>query len=146
MTDKLNNTRRRFGGPNNKQTVIRDPSYNDEQPIINEGLIDKQQALQAMNDQLRYIDERYDAINKIASDVIQINELMVDLNTLVNEQGQMIDTIEANVTQAQQYINKGTEEIQKANVNQKKSRGKMLTLGALLATIGVGIGIGVKVI
>jgi len=152
MTDRQTFTRRRFGNNNNQNknnnqndsnyNTFKNSSFTEEEPIVN----DKQQALKAVNDQLNLIDERYEAINKIASDVIQINELMKDLNTMVIEQGHIIDTIEDNVVQAQNHIEKGTDELRKANISQKKSRGNMFKLGALLGVLGIGIGVGVKVL
>jgi len=85
-----------------------------EEPIVN----DKQLALKDDNDQ-RILNEREEAIDKIASDVIQINDLMKDLNTMVIEQ----DAIENNVVQEKKEKNKkkNTESIVATSKSQTVS-------------------------
>jgi hypothetical protein len=53
------------------------------------------------------VDERDDAINDIASSILEVNETMRDLANIVEEQGKDIDQVEVNVTSAEDATEKG---------------------------------------
>jgi syntaxin 7 len=89
------------------------------------------------------IEERDQGIRKIESTVLTVNEIFTDLAQLVEEQGHMVDNIEANIVSTESNVKQGTTELRKASEYQKKSRTKLCWL--LLCVIILAAGIGVTV-
>lgn len=89
------------------------------------------------------IEERDQGIRKIESTVLTVNEIFTDLAQLVEEQGHMIDNIEANIVSTESNVKQGTQELRKASDYQKKSRTKLCWL--LLCVIVLAAGIGVTI-
>ena len=71
------------------------------------------------------LNERIEAIDKISSDVINVNELFTDLALIVNSQGTNLDNIEYNINNAATNIEKGKNVIIKIDKKDKK-RGSCL--------------------
>lgn len=51
---------------------------------------------------------------KLQGDILDVNEIFRDLGAMVYEQGEQIDTIEANVEKAHTDVEQGTEQLVKA--------------------------------
>ncbi|XP_065843406.1 syntaxin-12-like [Oscarella lobularis] len=88
------------------------------------------------------LEEREEAIKNIESDMVQCNEIFKDLGTMVHEQGDQIDLIEANITTTRGRVQDGTQQLRQAKEYQKKARSKMcciliviLIVAAVLAII-----------
>ncbi|CAH1787016.1 unnamed protein product [Owenia fusiformis] len=81
------------------------------------------------------IQEREDRIRQLEGDILDINEIFRDLGALVYEQGEAIDTIEANVEKAYDNVESGNEQLVQASIYQKKSRKKMCCLAAILFVV-----------
>lgn len=64
-----------------------------------------------------------------------VNEIFMDLATLVEEQGTMIDNIESNIVTAEKHTEQGTSELRKASDYQKKARKKLCYLLLCLAVL-----------
>lgn len=62
--------------------------------------------------------EREQAIRKLESDILGVNQIFKELATLVHEQGEVIDSIEANVESAHIYVEEGVQDITKAREYQ----------------------------
>lgn len=58
--------------------------------------------------------EREQAIHKIESDIVEVNQIFKDLATMVHEHGEVIDSIEANVENASIHVNEGAQQLSKA--------------------------------
>ena len=71
------------------------------------------------------LNERIEAIDKISSDVINVNELFTDLALIVNSQGTNLDNIEYNINNAATNIEKGKNLIVIIDKKDKK-RGSCL--------------------
>lgn len=80
---------------------------------------------QQSKDTLAQIIETRNDIIKIEQSMRELNQLFSDLAALVNEQGELMDQILANVETSVQYVEKGREELGKAKKYAKKSRKKM---------------------
>ncbi|KAF3849710.1 hypothetical protein F7725_019429 [Dissostichus mawsoni] len=92
-------------------------------------LIDSQVQAQAeaiTEDDLRLIQERESSIRQLESDITDINDIFKDLGMMVHEQGDMIDSIEANVESADVH---------------RSSRKKICILMIVLAVVSVVIGL-----
>ena len=49
-----------------------------------------------------------------SEDIVEVNQIFKDLATMVHEQGEVIDSIEANVETASIQVNEGTAQLSKA--------------------------------
>ncbi|XP_015789929.1 syntaxin-12 [Tetranychus urticae] len=79
--------------------------------------------------------EREQAIRKLESDILGVNQIFKDLATLVHEQGEVLDSIEANVENATSHIEEGVQQIVKAREYQTKARRKKLLIILILAIV-----------
>lgn len=59
--------------------------------------------------------EREQAIRKIEGDIVEVNQIFKDLATMVHDQGEVIDSIEANIESSSIQINEGTTQLIKAS-------------------------------
>ncbi|XP_059145673.1 syntaxin-7-like isoform X2 [Physella acuta] len=93
------------------------------------GFSQTRQFLQMEQDvDLELIKEREDAIKKLESDIMDVNQIFKDLGMLVHEQGEVLDSIEANIDNAQLSVEEGTKQLSKARDYQAKSRRKCCIL------------------
>lgn len=90
---------------------------------------------QIIEDDLTLIRDREERIRQLESDILDVNEIFKDLATMVNEQGETIDSIEGNVDKAYTNVETGTSQLAKAAEYQKKSRKKMCILLVILVII-----------
>ncbi|KAF7253343.1 Syntaxin-7 [Varanus komodoensis] len=89
-------------------------------------------------DDLRLIEERESAIRQLESDILDINEIFKDLGMMIHEQGDVIDSIEANVETAEVHVHQANQQLASAANYQRKSRKKMCIIIAVLA-VGVTV-------
>ncbi|XP_029427123.1 syntaxin-2 isoform X1 [Rhinatrema bivittatum] len=107
---------------------------------------DSQITRQALNE----IESRHKDIIKLESSIRELHEMFMDMAMLVETQGEMINNIEKNVTNAADYVEHAKEETKKAVRYQSKARRKkwiaaivVLVLIALIALI-IGLSVGLK--
>eukprot|EP00761_Pharyngomonas_kirbyi_P007102 gb/GECH01007111.1/.p1 GENE.gb/GECH01007111.1/~~gb/GECH01007111.1/.p1 ORF type:complete len:302 (+),score=101.30 gb/GECH01007111.1/:1-906(+) len=79
--------------------------------------------------------EKHHEIQAIETSLEELHEMFNDLALLVDQQSDVIDTIQSNVSQANENVVKGTEEMQKARRSQKSSRKKMCCVLLLVVII-----------
>jgi syntaxin 7 len=89
------------------------------------------------------IAERDQGIRKIESTVLTVNEIFTDLAQLVEEQGHMVDNIEANIVSTESNVKQGTQELRKASDYQKKSRTKLCWLLLCVVVLATGLGVAI---
>lgn len=77
---------------------------------------------------LEMLREREQAIRKLENDIVDVNAIFKDLATMVHDQGDMIDSIEANVESAAVHVEEGVQQVAKARQHQEKARKKMFCL------------------
>ncbi|KAM6915310.1 syntaxin-7 [Xenentodon cancila] len=90
---------------------------------------------------LRLIQERELAIRQLEADITDINDIFKDLGMMVHEQGTMIDSIEANVENADVHVQSATQQLTQAANYQRGSRKKMCILMMLLVVVAVVVGL-----
>lgn len=90
---------------------------------------------------LRLIYERESAIRQLEADIVDINDIFKDLGVMVHEQGDMIDSIEANVESADTNIQKGTQHLSRASDHQQSSRKKICIIVIVLVVVAVVVGL-----
>jgi len=75
---------------------------------------------------IQMIQEREQALRQLESDILDVNQIFKDLALMVHEQGEMIDSIEANVDSAVVHVDQGSSNVQRAAQYQSKVRRKRL--------------------
>ncbi|KAL7851870.1 hypothetical protein SRHO_G00176550 [Serrasalmus rhombeus] len=90
---------------------------------------------------MHLIHERETAIRQLESDITDINEIFKDLAVMVHEQGDMIDSIEANVENAEVNVQSATQQLARAATYQQKSRKKICILIVVLVVLAVIVGL-----
>ncbi|KAG7163340.1 syntaxin-12-like [Homarus americanus] len=85
--------------------------------------------------------EREQRVRQLESDIIDINEVMRDLSSMVTAQGEIVDSIEDNVESTHGHVEEGRDELLKAARYQNKSRRRLciciIILGIVLAIITI---------
>jgi syntaxin 7 len=108
----------------------------EQQALLRES---KRQELLQLDGEIDYnnalIEEREAGILEIQSQIGEVNEIFQDLAVLVNEQGTMIDDIEANIVRTSAKTKEARGELVKAESSQRAARGKLLWM--LLALVGL---------
>ncbi|RDD47852.1 Syntaxin-12 [Trichoplax sp. H2] len=90
---------------------------------------------------LEMIEEREKSIKQLESDIVDVNEIFKDLATMVHDQGEVIDSIEANVESAGMNVTEANTQLQAAVKYQKKSRKKLICIVVLLLIVAAIVGI-----
>ncbi|GAB5571893.1 syntaxin-7 isoform X1 [Prionailurus iriomotensis] len=89
-------------------------------------------------DDLRLIHERESSIRQLEADIMDINEIFKDLGMMIHEQGDVIDSIEANVENAEVHVQQANQQLSRAAEYQRKSR-KTLCIIIFIIVIGLVI-------
>ncbi|XP_036624468.1 syntaxin-7 [Trichosurus vulpecula] len=89
-------------------------------------------------DDLRLIQERESSIRQLEADIMDINEIFKDLGMMIHEQGDVIDSIEANVENTEVHIQQANQQLSRAANYQRKSR-KTLCIIIFIVVIGLVI-------
>ncbi|CAI0550596.1 unnamed protein product [Linum tenue] len=81
------------------------------------------------------IHERHDAVKEIEKKLLDLHQIYLDMAVLVEAQGEILDNIENQVTNAVDHIQTGTDALQTAKSLQKNSRKCMMIAIILLLLI-----------
>ncbi|XP_062896641.1 t-SNARE domain-containing protein 1 [Mobula hypostoma] len=73
-------------------------------------------------DEVESIKQREEALLQIEADMLDVNQIIKDLALLVHEQGENIDSIEANIERAATNVDTANEQLMKASQHQKRAR------------------------
>jgi len=93
-----------------------------------------------IDDQSSVIRQRDQEVAKIEDTMMQVNDIYRDLATMVDDQGQQLDNIEANMATTEERVESGVQQLVKANKYQKQARGKACCfLMVLSGVLAVGI-------
>ena len=76
----------------------------------------------ALIDRLADLEDRHQGMLKIEKSIKELQEMWMELNVLVTEQGEMLDQISKNVEETRDYVKSATKHLQKAEEKQKCSR------------------------
>ncbi|CAK4033071.1 t-SNARE [Lecanosticta acicola] len=118
----------------------------DQEGVNSPGVGGQQQQFQ-QQEQLRLADqsdvdfqenliiERESEIQNIEQSVSELNELFRDVATMVHDQGQQLDTIDANVMQTRDDTRNADSQLRTASRHQKSARGKACCLLIILAIV-----------
>nr|CAB3266678.1 syntaxin-7 [Phallusia mammillata] len=104
--------------------------------LINiQGTMQEQQQAAVTVEELQEIEERETAIRQLEADILDVNMIFKDLGTMVHEQGDMIDSIEANIDNAGDAVEQGNTQLKQARASQTSARKKKFICAILLLVI-----------
>ncbi|KAL3615268.1 hypothetical protein CASFOL_040929 [Castilleja foliolosa] len=92
---------------------------------------------------LEEIQERHEAVREIEKRLLELNQIYLDMSVLVEAQGDIIDNIESQVSNAVNHVQTGTASLQEAKKLQKKSRKWMCIAIIVFLIVVVVIVVGV---
>lgn len=110
----------------------------DDDDVDSIGFTDNQKQTIAVTDDL--LEERRQEIARIVESIEDLAVLFKDLQTLVIDQGTVLDRIDYNIEQAQAHVEQAVVELKKAEDHQKRSK-LMLCIYLLVILIG-GLAVG----
>ncbi|EPQ13241.1 Nuclear inhibitor of protein phosphatase 1 [Myotis brandtii] len=90
---------------------------------------------------LELIKERETAIRQLEADILDVNQIFKDLAMMIHDQGDLIDSIEANVESSEVHVERATDQLQRAAYYQRKSRKKICILVLVLTVIAAIFGL-----
>jgi len=102
----------------------------------------KTQLMMEEEQNLEQLQEREKAVRQLEADIGDVNQIFKDLAAMVHDQGEMVDSIEANVETASIRVNEGTDQLRQAERYQQKARKKkiiMAIIGAIVLAIIIGV-------
>ncbi|XP_055693459.1 syntaxin-12 [Lutzomyia longipalpis] len=127
-----------------KASLLMNASQMDDLEGGGSGGVEAQQLLQAQRTQQAQLQfeqeilvERETRVREIESAVLDVNQIMRDLNVLVSQQGEVVDTIEGSIENTRGNVEEGTSELMKAAESQAKYRKKVLILLIIAVIIGL---------
>ncbi|KDP25844.1 hypothetical protein JCGZ_22874 [Jatropha curcas] len=86
---------------------------------------------------LEEIQERHDAVKEIEKKLLDLHQIYLDMAVLVEAQGEILDNIESQVTNAVDHVQSGTEALKVAKSLQRRSRKCMMISIILLLIIAI---------
>ena len=81
------------------------------------------------------IRERNREIREIETAVVEVGQIFQDLAAMVNEQGIMVDNIEANISSAVEQTGEGVKDLEGAEEYQIKSRKKCVVISIIVFVV-----------
>lgn len=89
-------------------------------------------------DTLAEIQERHDAVRDVERKLLELQQIFLDMAVLVDAQGDLLDNIESQVSNAVDHVNSGNTALQRAKSLQKNSR-KWMCIAIIILLIIVAI-------
>lgn len=89
-------------------------------------------------DTLAEIQERRDTFVELEKKLLDLQQVFMDMATLVDSQGELLDDIEAQVSSSVDHVQKATVTLQKAKALQKNTR-KYMCIATLLLIIVIAV-------
>jgi len=86
----------------------------------------------AAKDQLVHIENRHQEIIKLEAGIVEIHSMFIDLSNMVAMQGEMVDRIEDHINAAVIDVERGREDLGKAEESKKSATKKKFILGGIL--------------
>ena len=77
--------------------------------------------LQEEQQNLEHLIERERAVTQLEADIMDVNQIFKDLAAMVHDQGELVDSIEANVETSSIRVSEGTEQLRQAERYQVRA-------------------------
>nr|ADE75779.1 unknown [Picea sitchensis] len=124
-----------------EETIDRLIETGDSEQIFQKAI--QEQGRGRIMDTLAEIQERHDAVKDIEKKLLDLHQIFLDMAVLVESQGDILDNIETQVSNAVDHVQSGTVALQKAKTLQRNSRKWMciaiIILLIIVAVIVVGV-------
>ncbi|CAI9097508.1 OLC1v1033954C1 [Oldenlandia corymbosa var. corymbosa] len=124
-----------------EETIDKMIETGDSEQIFQKAI--REQGRGQIMDTLAEIQERHDAVRDLEKKLNDLQQIFLDMAVLVDAQGDMLDNIETQVSNAVDHVQSGNVALQKAKSLQKNSRKWMcfaiLILLIIVAIIVVGV-------
>ena len=79
---------------------------------------------------------RRDAVLDVEEGMLQLHQIFLDMATLVEQQGEMLDNIEVHVARSSEYTQAGARALTRAREYQRRSRRKTwIVLGLIFGVV-----------
>lgn len=101
----------------------------------------KQKQLQDEVD-LELLEEQERSVRRLEQDIGDVNQIFKELGTLVHDQGEMVDSIEASVERSHVFVQEGAQQLRTAHSYSSRLRKRKFIL-AMLAAVILAIVIGI---
>ncbi|XP_018603383.1 syntaxin-12-like isoform X2 [Scleropages formosus] len=97
------------------------------------GQHDQSQESSLTQEDLEMVKERQANLLQLESDIMDVAHIFKDLTVLIQDQGDMLDSIQANVESTQERVEQGVERLHRATSRQQSSRKKMCFLALMMS-------------
>ena len=87
------------------------------------------------------IEDRLEDIKMLQENIVIMHKMFLDLANLVENQGELLNSIEAHVDLARDYVMQGTQAIEKAEVQFKRARSKKCCVLIIVLVVGLIIAV-----
>jgi len=135
-----------------RQAEIVEPNITREEvdEIIETGNADKIFSSKTLDDRRQqaqqafiYITEQQRDLRELERSIHHLHQMFIDMATIVEAQGELLDQVEHNISNAVEYTSKAVEELRKADHYQKSARKKCcivcVVVGVAVAAAGAGL-------
>lgn len=130
--------------PDPRGSSLPESERDDDRLLYHDSHAIQSQQYADLEDETLQVEQREREMRQLESDIVGINDIFRDLATLVNEQGEVIDSIESNVETAAVRVESGNKQLERAVVYKRCSR--KLTCIIVSILIGVVIAIIVAIV
>lgn len=103
-----------------EETIDRLIETGDSEQIFHKAI--QEQGRGQILDTLDEIQQRHDAVKDIERKLLNLHQIFLDMAVLVDEQGELLDNIETQVSNAVEHVQDGTKFLQRAKSLQRNSR------------------------
>ena len=104
------------------QWEAEDRNLRKEEALMSEVMSDEQRQMIRLNEEMAT--QRDSELQDIVKSLNDVHEIFQDLNTMVIDQGTMLDRIDYNINKAQENVTSGVSELRKAVTSSKNSKFK----------------------
>ncbi|CAM8924726.1 unnamed protein product [Rhodiola kirilowii] len=119
-----------------EETIERLIETGDSEQIFQKAI--QEQGRGQVMDTLAEIQERHDAVREVEKKLLDLQQIFMDMAVLVEAQGDLLDNIESQVSNAVDHVQTGNTALQRAKSLQKSSR-KWMCIGIFILLIIVAI-------
>lgn len=132
----------------NKKVEIVGSDPNSADPSTSQAVFGADFLLEAQKArmELREVEMREMQIKKIENSVIEVNKLFKEINQLIMEQGEVLDTVEKHVEEAVSKVEDGNVQLVQARKSQAAARRKKICCIGILVAVLVIVGVVVTIL
>jgi t-SNARE complex subunit (syntaxin) len=107
----------------------------DEKQLYQSYINSEAEDISDLENNIDNIQNRHDSILALENDVKQLSELFQELDTLVNMQGEKLDSIELCILNSKDCVDKGEVDIVEGEKYQNKAKKRMCCLGLIVISV-----------